>query len=459
MRSLVPTTWRTWLRIALVVLLAVGAAVGGYVIARAARVDHPAQIVHHRPPAVALAAGSEPAAPTASPTATPLPSSAGLSAAVDGLLRAPGLGAQVRSRIVDVASGTVLLDRGGTGPATPASTAKLLTAAALLAVRRPTDRLRTVVRAGPAGSVVLVGAGDPTLSAAAPGQPSRYADAARLSDLAAQLRAAHVPVTSIVVADGLFRGPTVSPAWAAEDIPSDYAAPITAVMADGGRAAADDVVRSDQPDLAAGHALARLLGTPALPVKRGAAGNGAVLASVSSAPLGTLIAQALQYSDNVIAESLGRQVALADRREPSFTGAAAAIAVALHGLGVDVGAGMVDASGLAERDRLSPAVLVAVLRTLARTPRLRAALDGLPVAGWSGTLVGRYDAGISRAGIGTVRAKTGTLTGVSALAGLVHDRSGALLAFAVIADHAANNVAAEQALDDVAGRLALCGCR
>ncbi|HEU5265545.1 MAG TPA: D-alanyl-D-alanine carboxypeptidase/D-alanyl-D-alanine-endopeptidase [Jatrophihabitans sp.] len=408
---------------------------------------------------MATAAGSAPSALAAPPSAAPLPTRAGLSAAVDALLRAPGLGAQVRARVVDIASGAVLLDRSGSAAATPASTAKLLTAAALLAVRRPTDRLRTVVRAGTGGSIVLVGAGDPTLSAAAPGQSSRYPGAARLSELAAQLRAAHLRVTSIVVADGLFRGPAVSPAWAADDVPSDYGAPITAVMADGGRAAPADVVRSNQPDLDAGHALARLLDVPALPVRRGAAGNGAALASVWSAPLGTLIGQMLRYSDNVIAECLGRQVALADRGQPSFTGAAAAIAAVLHRLGVAVGTGMVDASGLAERDRLSPAVLVAVLRTSARTPRLRDALDGLPVAGWSGTLVGRYDTGVSRAGIGAVRAKTGTLTGVSALAGLVHDRSGALLGFAVLADRTPDNVAAEHALDDVAGRLALCGCR
>src|SRR5206468_462828 len=113
----------------------------------------------------------------------------------------------------------------GTTPAAPASTGKLLTAAALLAVRPPTYRITTKVVAGPNGAVILVGGGDPTLTGAAAGHDGAYADAARVSDLAAQLRRAHVTPTRIVVDDSLFSGPTVSPYWAAEDIPSDYAAP------------------------------------------------------------------------------------------------------------------------------------------------------------------------------------------------------------------------------------------
>ena len=71
-------------------------------------------------------------------------------------------------------------------PLVPASTNKVLTAAAALLTLDRQARLSTRVVAGSQsaqGPVVLVGAGDPTLSAVAPGQPTWYRGAARISDL------------------------------------------------------------------------------------------------------------------------------------------------------------------------------------------------------------------------------------------------------------------------------------
>ncbi len=190
-----------------------------------------------------------------------------------------------------------------------------------------------------------------------------------------------------------------------------------------------------------------------------AAARAPVLASVESAPLSTIIEQMLDESDNVLAETLGRQVAIAVHQPPTFLGAAAAIRSVLRRLGADPGGAFVDASGLARRDAVTPATLVAVLRLADRTPRLRALLGALPVAGWSGTLAQRYRSPAARAAQGLVRAKTGTLTGVSSLAGVVHDRAGALLGFAFIASRAGPTPAAEAALDVAVARLAGCGCR
>src|SRR5581483_3225784 len=158
---------------------------------------------------------------------------------------------------------------------------------------------------------------------------------------------------------------------------------------------------------------------------------------------------------------LSRQVPLATHRPASFAGAAAAVRAVLAKLGVDPGAGMVDGSGLAASDRVSASTLAGLLALAGRGRHagLRTMLAGLPVAAWTGTLAYRYRTATSRAGAGVVRAKTGTLTGVTTLAGVVSAPDGRLLAFAVLADHSGPTAPAEAARDAVAARLAGCGCR
>jgi D-alanyl-D-alanine carboxypeptidase/D-alanyl-D-alanine-endopeptidase (penicillin-binding protein 4) len=366
--------------------------------------------------------------------------------------------------VIDAQTGALLFDQSGNTPAAPASTGKLLTAAAILAVHKPSDRFVTKVLAGGGGTVVLVGGGDPTLAAAALGKATTYPDAARLSTLAAQVHAAHVRVRRIIVDDSLFFGPTVSPHWDASDIGTNYAAPITALMSDAGVIRPPGYARSTAPDMDAAKAFAKLLGNPALPIRIGRAPGGAKrVASVESAPVATLVEQMLQTSDNVIADVLARQVAIAQHQPASFTGAVTAIRRVLGRLGVKVGDGMYDGSGLASGDRVSPAALVSVLRLIAgygpaKAAQLHLIAAELPVAGWSGTLEERYTAGAERFAAGRLRAKTGTLSTVSSLAGLVRDRSGRLLLFAFDADRAVGTDGAEAALDALAGRLSRCGC-
>jgi D-alanyl-D-alanine carboxypeptidase/D-alanyl-D-alanine-endopeptidase (penicillin-binding protein 4) len=117
-----------------------------------------------------------------------------------------------------------------------------------------------------------------------------------------------------------------------------------------------------------------------------------------------------------------------------------------------------DASGLSPQDRVSPAALTALLATAVKDPRFGPVLSGLPVGGFDGTLADRFRSG---PGGGVVRAKTGTLDGVSALAGLVRTRDGRLLAFDVTADGVRHGATAraQRALDRVATVLASCGCR
>ena len=129
---------------------------------------------------------------------------------------------------------------------------------------------------------------------------------------------------------------------------------------------------------------------------------------------------ALQTSDNDLAETLLRLVAVKAGQPADFAGGAAAVIGALASLGVPTG-GMVllDGSGLARGSAVPPATLADLLVRAAggSAPGLSALVDGLPVAGFSGTLALRFTTGPPRAVAGVVRAKTGTLTGVSALAG------------------------------------------
>lgn len=417
-------------------------------------------------PAAALAATRQPPAPSPTGAAhfAPVATPAGVTRALAPLVGAPGLGGRLSVDVIAVGTGQHLYSRAPTRPAAPASTAKLLTAAAALTVLHADDRITTRAVAGPDHSVVLVGAGDPTLSAARPGVATAYAGAARISDLAAQVRraiGASGTVSRVVVDGALFTGPSILHAWAPGDVPSSYGAAITATMVDGGRADPSAVVRSATPDLDAGRALAAALGKPSLSVTRGRATAGAaVLGTVRSAPVAVLVEQMLQDSDNVIAEVLGRLVALAEHRPASFAGAVAAIRSVSIGLSIDPGAGMVDASGLAATDRLTARTLVTLMADIVdRThPDLSPIAAALPVADWSGTLAYRYVAGSAASARGVVRAKTGTLTGVSTLAGYARDSSGQLLGFALMADRAGSTPAAEAALDRITARLSACGC-
>ncbi len=399
---------------------------------------------------------------------SPPPTAAGLTRLL-GPLTAAGLGTH-GATVIDPATGRTLWSQDASRPLAPASTGKLLAAAAALLTLGQQTRLHTTVVAGATpGTVVLVGGGDPTLSALPAGETSVYPGAARLDDLAAQVRAAvRGPVTEVVVDVGRYVGPGLAPGWMPSDIPAGNIAPIVPLMLDGGRAdpTAVDGARTATPAQVAGRELARRLGVPDVPVTLGTAPAGAaVLGSVASPTIPDLVDNALRISDNVLAECLAREVAIATGHVPSFAGSAAAVAQVLERHGFDVsGARMVDGSGLSTEDRVPPALLGQVLSTAAgpadaRGAALRPLLDGLPVAGGTGTLGDRFLAGTpNAAGRGYVRAKTGTLTGVSSLAGVVSDMDGRLLVFAVM-ENGVDAVSARPRLDAVASALRGCGCR
>ena len=85
-------------------------------------------------------------------------------------------------------------------------------------------------------------------------------------------------------------------------------------------------------------------------------------------------------------------------------------------------------------------------------------MTGLPVAGGDGTLEDRFGTGTASAGRGIVRAKTGTLTGVTALAGVVTTADGRLLVFATMSN-GRSPADVRPRLDTFAATLGACGCR
>ena len=447
---------------ALVTGLFAGAALVGAqgVVIRLAGVGAQWQAGQPRPPAeLPLAAVS---------SSGPSPTVEGIAAAI-APLRTAGLGASPRISIADAASGVTLYTDGADTPAVPASTIKLVTAITSLAARGPAYQIATRAVAGASpGEVVLVGGGDPTLSAGANGS---YPGAARLDELAQQVRAAlgsTVP-SKVIYDSSLFTGDKLGPGWDADVPTGGYGAPVTALMADGARVNPRQVdtpsARVQQPDLSAAQSFAKALGVPTSAVTAGTAPpEGRQLGLVNSLPVIRLVEIMITESDNLIAEALARQVALAKGQPASFVGGGTAIGAVLTELGIPTaGAVLADGSGLSRQDRLTPATLIGVLVTAARPdqPQLHGLYSGLAVAGYSGTLADRFrSAANGSAAAGLVRAKTGTLSGVSAIAGTVVDADGRALAFAVMVDSSVQGTAAAQAaLDRITAVLAACGCR
>ena len=415
----------------------------------------------------------------------PLPTPNGLRNALAGPLSAPALGPQVSVLVADPVTGRVLLSEDGSRAMTPASTTKLATGLAALAVLGDDARFTTkVVRGAAPGSIILVGGGDPTL-AVNPFPARDYPRPATLASLAASTaRALKTQGRRTVVLGydtSLYAGPGLAPGWPADYVTGGDVTPIVSLEVDQGRLTAaghpedsDDPYnlspRSEDPAGLAASAFAALLNDDGIKVtgspraQAAPARSEVTLASVASPPLSEIVAQMLGESNNVIAENLARQVAVATGQPASFSGAARAVSTELRRLGITTGIHLVDGSGLSPQDAIAPVTLVKVLELAAGRPRYRALLAGLPVAGFSGTLSAGESvfSGISGAALGSIRAKTGNLGTVAALAGLAYDKSGEVLVFAFMADQIPSAGVLEDAanaIDAAASGLVGCGCR
>lgn len=407
-------------------------------------------------------------APLASTAAVPTPAAmrANLSAAAARV----AAGATLVGEVIDARTGARLWSRAPRRAQPPASTAKLLTAAAALRDLGPAYRLPTQTRLV-GRTVYLVGGGDPTIvRGPSSAVVSTYPTPARLSTLAKETAAALGPGRRVRLRldTSAWAGPALARGWKASYLTEGDIAPPSPLEVDEGRLDPDSEYspRTANPAAQAGEVFATLLAQDGVQVigatRAGTAPAAArTVAQVHSPPVAALVQQMLTESDDDLAEALGRAVAIQDHRPATFHGAAAAVTSSVAALGVPIdGLVLHDASGLSHRDRVAPRTLTAVLRlaTSPAQPRMRPIIEGLPVAGLTGTLALRYLGGPSRRAAGVLRAKTGTLSGVNALAGQVVDRSGRLLIF----DFQASNVSVPgetvPALDTLASRLEHCGC-
>jgi D-alanyl-D-alanine carboxypeptidase/D-alanyl-D-alanine-endopeptidase (penicillin-binding protein 4) len=399
-----------------------------------------------------------------------VPVAADLRTALAGQIRPSVSAARVVGMVVDGITGAVLWNHDGSASVPPASTTKLLTAAVALEQLGPDFRFTTsTTRVG--RTLFLVGGGDPTVLATDQSvSVPAYPRPASLADLASQTAAAlpHGVTVRLRIDTSLDSGPGAAAGWLPNYVTEGDITPPSSLELDEGRLQADnlDSERTPTPAAQAAAEFTTLLESDGVKVagqvKAGTAPATAhPVADVQSPPLSELVQRMLTVSDNDLAEALGRAVARHDGAAPSFTGAATSVMNGLKAFGVEPAqVSLFDTSGLSHDDRVAPQALIDVLRaaTSAGHPALRSIVEGLPIGGLTGTLAERYRDRADRGGAGLVRAKTGTLTAVNTLAGLVVDRSGRLLMFALMASHAGDPVQTLAAIDRMATILAGCGC-
>jgi D-alanyl-D-alanine carboxypeptidase/D-alanyl-D-alanine-endopeptidase (penicillin-binding protein 4) len=356
------------------------------------------------------------------------------------------------------------------GPAAviPASTLKVVTALVALETLGPEHRFATTtVRAG--RQLVLVGGGDPLLARRpAAGEYPERADLTTLARRTARaLTEAGTARVRLRFDATLFTGPAVSPTWEDDYLPDDVVSRISSLWVDEGRESVDEADRSEDPTVAAAEFFARQLRghgvrVAGAPVAMAAPDGAREVASVQSAELVEVVQHVLETSDNEASEVLARHVAIAEGRPGSFAALDGVVPAVLQRLGVPTeGIVVRDGSGLSRANRLPLRTLLRALAVAADAehPQLAGVVAGLPVAGWSGSLAYRFTTDAD-AGLGAVRAKTGTLTGVHGLAGVVTTADGSVLLFAAIVDRVKeeNTLFARDRLDQVAAALAGCSC-
>jgi serine-type D-Ala-D-Ala carboxypeptidase/endopeptidase (penicillin-binding protein 4) len=333
---------------------------------------------------------------------------------------------------------------------TPASTLKLLVAAAALARLGPDSHLTTRAVAAAsadhgvvAGNVFLVGGGDPLLgtadyAASFKDQPRRYTDLNKLADDLVQ-KAGVKEIDGAVLGDeSRYDSQRYVPTWKTVYATDGDAGPLSALLFN------DDFVewkpKVVPTPVPAGHAAsvftdmlkARGVIVNGTPAEGRAPSGGRMLASLDSLPIRELVGEMLVHSDNEGAELLTKELGHRFGGAGTTAAGVGVIRKTLTDAGVDMRAVVAsDGSGLSPTDRITCRVLYSLLSGPSRAALLGA---GLSVAGENGTMFDRFKNGNPAAG--RLKGKTGTLQGVAGLAGVVDPKEpgGPGITFAFLAN-------------------------
>ncbi|WP_080796729.1 D-alanyl-D-alanine carboxypeptidase/D-alanyl-D-alanine endopeptidase [Corynebacterium pacaense] len=417
-----------WIAVSVGVGVVVAATIGGGVV-----VNQRANSLTH-PPALSIAAPGDGIVP-APAAVEDTPDFSALGARLRSMAADPRLGSFVGTAR-EVASGEVIWAQNPDTPVRPASATKILTATAALYELGWDDRITTEVVLNDAHTAAIRAAGDVTLSAA------------QLDDLAGQL--AGRGIDTVLVDTSIWSAENFAPGWEDVDIDAGYIAPVEPVMLEGGRIGGTrgDLPRSRTPALDVAAQLASRIG--AVSSGAGGATGTEVVASTDSETLLDRMRRMMEESDNVMAEALGREVAQHRGLATDSASTSALTLEILAGRGFDTGGvALVDNSGLSPNNLITPQLLDDILQHAATDEEIRPLLGTLPIAAGSGTLLDRY---ADLSGAGWVRAKTGTLTETSALAGTVTSRSGQVFTFAMVSTDS-DILGAREAMDEMASAL------
>jgi serine-type D-Ala-D-Ala carboxypeptidase/endopeptidase (penicillin-binding protein 4) len=334
----------------------------------------------------------------------------------------------------------------------PASNQKIFTAMGALAVLGADARLTTEIRLTTDGDLVVAGGSDATLTSNGPHSVAALADQVRangVGDLPGDL----------IVDETRHDGKPRASGWQDWQIPT-YTGPLSAFMVDDNRWRADPTFLADpalaNADLLRPALASRGIGVPGPTVHATTPVGGTVVASLTSAPVGALLRDMLQRSDNQIADLLLKEVGHAATGTGSMAKGFAATTAALAPLCVSLSGVTDDGSGLSRGNARSAREWRVMLQAARTQPWWPALVDGLPLAGRSGTLAGRFQGTAAEA---NVRAKTGTIIGGTALSGYGTTVGGRAFVFSVVVNGPGAEAGAD-AIDALVAAVARdAGCR